>query len=304
MTNLTKIFVIFFTVFTHFLYSQSKPTVSLTFDDGMLANRPCYKFEEWNSMLLNKLKANKVKAAFFIAGNRKDNERGQILLNSWDNDGHLMANHTWNHPNYNSSETSIELFKNEILKTDALISQFENYTRLFRFPYLKEGNTKQKVQAIRNFLDSLDYRIGYVTIDASDWYIDSRLVKKLSENPNADLDPYRKYYLDHIWDRVQFYEKMAYELEGRHIKHNLLLHHNLLSALFIDDLIKIFREKGWNVISAEEAFIDPVYSKCPEFAGESLIYAMAKDSGNYEDILRYPAEDSRYMEDEMDELGL
>ena len=102
----------------------------------------------------------------------------------------------------------------------------------------------------------------------------------------------------------EFYEKLSFEINGRHINHTLLLHHNLAAALFIDDLIKMFKDKGWEIVSATEAYEDPIYKTEPQFAGESLIYAQAKDSGKSESILRYPAEDSRYEKDKMDELGL
>lgn len=39
-------------------------------------------------------------------------------------------------------------------------------------------------------------------------------------------------------------------------------------------------------------------------AGESLIWSLAKESGKYEDELRYPAEDSRYEIPKMKELGI
>ena len=130
------------------------------------------------------------------------------------------------------------------------------------------------------------------------------MVKRLRENPNADISGFRDFYLNHIWERAQFYEKLSMEINGRHIKHTLLLHHNLAAALFIDDLIKMFKEKGWEIVSASEAYEDPIYKEIPKYAGESLIYAQAKEAGKYENILRYPAEDSRYEKDIMDKLGL
>lgn len=42
------------------------------------------------------------------------------------------------------------------------------------------------------------------------------------------------------------------ELTGRHIRHTMLLHHNLAAAMFPGDVIKMFREKEWNIISAHE----------------------------------------------------
>tara|TARA_R110002153_G_scaffold168123_4_gene320853 strand:+ start:2530 stop:3429 length:900 start_codon:yes stop_codon:yes gene_type:complete len=284
------------------VFSQSK--VSFTFDDGAIGDRPNYTFEEWNGMLLKKLNDANIEAMVFVTGNDKKGKKGKKLLESWNDNGHKIANHTFTHPNYNAKTTTIADFKSDFLKNDKVISKYSNYVKFFRFPYLKEGNTKEKVDAFREFLKSQDYRNGYVTIDASDWYIDSRLIKRLRENPLADLSDFREFYLNHIWERAQFYEKLSFEINGRHIKHTLLLHHNLAAALFLDDLIEMFRSKGWEIVSASEAYEDPVYKTETNFAGESLIYAQAKGSGKYDSILRYPAEDSRYEKDSMDKLGL
>lgn len=255
-------------------------------------------------MLLNKLQENNVQSILFVAGYNKFHKKGKYVLQSWNDQGHLIANHTINHPNYNSQEWTSERFIGELLSNDSLIKDYSNYVKFFRFPYLKEGNTVEKVESFRSFMKDQGYRNGYVTIDASDWYIDNRLVERLKENPKADLTDFKNFYLEHIWERAQFYEKLSFELNNRHINHTLLLHHNLTAALFVDDLIKMFRDKGWELVSAKEAYADPIYKVTPNYAGESLIYALAKDSGNYEDLLRYPAEDSRYEKKRMNVLGL
>lgn len=281
-----------------------QPRISLSFDDGAINDRPGYVLKEWNELLLGKLKQNNIQSILFVAGKNKRNKKGRYVLQSWNDNGHLIANHTTNHPNYNSDESTSEMFMGELLSNDSLIKGYANYVKFFRFPYLKEGNTPEKVASFRSFMKDQGYRNGYVTIDASDWYIDSRLVQRLRKDPNADLTAFKKFYLEHIWERAQYYEKLSFELHGRHINHSLLLHHNLAAALFIGDLIKMFRDKGWELISAKEAYTDPIYQKTPTYAGESLIYALAKDSGNYGEVLRYPAEDSRYEKKKMNELGL
>ena len=112
--------------------------------------------------------------------------------------------------------------------------------------------------------------------------------------------------MNHIIERASFYESLSYELNGRHINHTLLLHHNLTSALFLKSLIKRFKSEGWEVMDAIVAYKDPIYEEVPKVipAGESLIWSLAKESGKFEDKLRYPAEDSRYEKEEMDRLGL
>ncbi|MNL31759.1 hypothetical protein D3C87_1535680 [compost metagenome] len=68
----------------------------------------------------------------------------------------------------------------------------------------------------------------------------------------------------------------------------------------------MFQDKGWKLISAKDAYKDPVFELEPNIipAGESIVWASAKESGKYESVLRYPAEDGEYEKAEMDKLGL
>ena len=295
-------FPIFFFCLPFVLNAQ--PKISFTFDDGMTGDKPGYTFEEWNKLLLDNLAEANITTVLFVTGFNKSDAKGRHLLQSWVDGGHKVGNHTYSHPNYNSEKIDFENFKREFIGTDTIINKYDGYAKLFRFPYLKEGNTQKKVDAFRKFLKLQEYKNGHVTIDASDWYIDSRLIKCLRQNPDADISAYRSFYLSHILERAQFYESLAYELTGRHIKHTLLLHHNLTAALFLGDLIEMFKAEGWDILSADDAFTDPIFSKMPISAGESFIWSLAKDAGKFENILRYPGEDSRYEKGKMDKLGL
>ena len=79
------------------------------------------------------------------------------------------------------------------------------------------------------------------------------------------------------------------------------------AALFLDDLIQYFKEHGWNVIDATEAYQDEIYQTVTKVipAGESLIWSMAKQTGK---ILKTSYDIQRKMEstrrDGMDRLGL
>lgn len=288
--------------------ATTKPLVSFTFDDGNTSDLVGFQFEEWNEMILSHLEKENLKALFFVTGKNKSNRKGQFLLKSWNDNGHKIANHSFSHPNFNSEKKDAHLFENELKKTDAIISSFSNHVKLFRFPYLKEGLGRAKVDSIRNILIKHNYDNGYVTIDASDWYIDQRLIRRIKEVglKKVEIDEYKDFYLQHILERANYYEKLSYEMNKRHVSHTLLLHHNLTSALFLGDLIKKFEEQGWEVIDADIAYQDEVFKNIPksDYAGESLIYSMAKQSGKYDHLLRYPAEDSRYEKDKINKLGL
>ncbi|WP_299435022.1 polysaccharide deacetylase family protein [uncultured Maribacter sp.] len=286
----------------------TKPTVSFTFDDGNTSNLAGFQFEEWNKMILSTLENENLKSVFFVTGKNKSDKKGQFLLKSWNDNGHKIANHSFSHPYFNSEKNDSHLFESELIKTDAIISNLSNSVKLFRFPYLKEGQNPSKVDSIRNILANNDYKNGYVTIDASDWYVDQRLITRIKKVgiEKTEIDVFRDFYVQHIMERANYYEKLSMELNGRHINHTLLLHHNLTSALFLDDLINKFKKEGWELIDADKAYEDKIFEKIPDpnFAGESLIYSKAKQSGKYGESLRYPAEDGRYEKTRMNELGL
>ena len=114
------------------------------------------------------------------------------------------------------------------------------------------------------------------------------------------------YYLQHVWDRAQYYDSLSQKVLGRSVKHTLLIHHTQLNALFLNDLIVMFRSKGWRIISAREAFQDPVFQMEPDIvpAGESIVWSLAKATGRFDSLLRYPGEDDVYEKPKMDKLGL
>lgn len=250
------------------------------------------------------LNKNKLKIVLFVQGSQIDSPEGQQLLKNWNTDGQMLGNHTYSHFSLNMVEE--KLFEADTLKNEKILKQFSQFTKVFRFPFLKEGDTIVKRDDFRKFLHENQYAFGSVTIDASDWYISDRLEKRLEKNPEADITAYKKYYLEHIWNRAQYYDNLARAVIGRSPQHTLLIHHNLLNALFLDDLIQMFDDKGWTWVSAMEAFQDPIFKIAPNIlpAGESLIWAMAKQTGQFEDQLRYPAEDGMYEKNAMDALGL
>lgn len=285
---------------------NDKPTVSFTFDDGITYDIVDFKFKVWNNLILEALDEADLKAIFFVTGFNKTDLKGRFLLEEWDQRGHGIANHTFSHPYFHDKNNTPEILEDELLRTDSIIKSYNNYLKLFRFPYLKEGQTRGKIDSMRAILNRHQYRNGYVTIDASDWYVNSRLIKQLKNQKEIDTLAFQAFYLEHLLDRANFYESISHKITGRHIKHTLLLHHNLTSALFLKPLIQRFKAEGWEVIDAQTAYEDPIYDAIPTVvpAGESLIWSLAKESGQFEDHLRYPAEDSRYEKEAMDQLGL
>lgn len=289
------------------------PEIAFTFDDPTTDGGAGLTWAELNDRMLATLDSNNLKSILFVCGKRVDSNSGSQLIAAWDGAGHLISNHSYSHLNFNSStdddgskKVTLAEFEADALKNEPLIRDSHHFTRLFRYPFFKEGDTVEKRDGMRSFLQQHGYRIGRATIDASDWAIDARLQKRVEANPHADLAGYRDFFLQHIWERAQYYDALSQRVLGRPVRHTVLLHHRALNAFFLDDLIGAFRKHGWKPVDAEFAYEDKVYDEQPKIlpAGESLIWALAKESGKFENELRYPGEDDVYENPRMDTLHL
>ncbi len=281
------------------------PQFSITMDDFHWANAVKLTATERNQSILDTFQASSIKAAAFVIGRNVEGDEGKQIVGSWDRAGHMIGNHTYSHRSYNAA-TDIAAYEQDILQAEALLKDFPRFRKYFRFPALKEGDTAAKRDAMRSFLAQHGYRVGHVTIDNSDWAIDHRLTARLKKDPNADVKRYRDFYLEHMWERAAYYDSLARRVLGRPVKHTVLVHFNLLNGLFLNDVMAMLKAKGWRPIDAEEAFTDPVFSAKPKIlpAGESIVWALAKEKGTIAKSLRYPAEDGDYENARMDKLGL
>jgi peptidoglycan-N-acetylglucosamine deacetylase len=285
------------------LLARTRPSVAITMDDVRWQIIPEDRRPEAEERLLKHL--GKTRAFLFAIGESVDNPHGSVILKSWSAAGHRIGNHTFSHqPLF--GKISAEEFEADILRNEDVLRVYSGFRKFFRFPALKEGQTRELRDRFRSFLATHGYRNGAVTIDASDWYYNQRLLARLKAEPGFDVTLYRRPYLEHIWDRARFYDQLSHDVLGRSVSHTLLIHYNLLNSLFLGDLLAMFRSRGWDVIDAEVAFSDPVFARQPNTApaGESLIWSLAKETGKFEVRLRYPGEDDVYEKPTLDRLRL
>jgi peptidoglycan-N-acetylglucosamine deacetylase len=304
LKTLLHLFAVFFALFPIASPSIGQGIISLSFDDPSTTSSPGMTWQERNERILQTLAQYQLNAMLFVCRKRVDSPEGHALIQSWDDAGHAIANHSDTHPYMGSARFTAQAFERELLRCDSLIAGYNHFVKRFRFPFLKEGSTMLQRDSMRAILGQYGYQNGHVSIDASDWYMDQQLMDSLQKNPSLDPQPYGDYYIAHILDRAHYYDSLATSLTGRKVKHVLLLHHNLLNALFLEDLIQALTAQGWTFQNTSEVYQDDdIYLEAPNIspAGESLIWALAKESGKYEKILRYPAEDGEYERERLKE---
>jgi peptidoglycan-N-acetylglucosamine deacetylase len=275
-------------------------------DDPSIELGPYMRWPEANQRILDAVHERGVKAALFVCGMRVDEAEGQKLLQEWNHAGHLICNHSYSHLDFNLPEITYDQFAVDFERDEPLLAHFSNRTKLFRYPFLKEGETAEKRDGFRAFLKERGYSVGHVTIDTSDWYVDQRMTEKLKSAPSFPKERFRDYLIEHLLDRAAFYRKLAVEVVGHEIPHTILLHHRMLNALFLPDVMKAFEANGWEWIDARKAFEDPIFRREPKTlpAGESLVWALADESGQFQTRLRYPGESDTYEKSKMDKSGL
>lgn len=279
-------------------------SIAFTFDDGPdLSDEVAMTARERNAAILAALGGANIKSILFVTRTDGD-ERRIALIRQWGLEGHRIGNHTATHPDFGAAKVSLQSFETELLRCDAALNTLPGFTKLFRFPYLKEGDTREKRDGFREFLKAQGYRQGRVSIDTSDWYYNQRLRERLARDPHADRIAYRDAYLEHLVDRARYYDGLSQRVLHRSVSHVMLMHHNLINALFLPDVIRRFQSEGWQVIDAMHAFEDPVYDMTPDTlpAGESILWALARQQGIAG--LRWPGEDDRYEQPLLDALRL
>ena len=87
----------------------------------------------------------------------------------WHQAGLGLGNHTFSHPNLNrvtASEYIADIERNEAVLAEVAGPRWE---RIFRYPYLHEGDTLQKRDAVRRWLTARGYQIAQVTVYFDDW---------------------------------------------------------------------------------------------------------------------------------------
>jgi peptidoglycan-N-acetylglucosamine deacetylase len=197
---------------------------------------------------------------FVIGGGLTDQNRG--FIDAVTKAGHIIGNHSFSHRDLGT--VSIEDYVLDIQKGADAIAPWLTGTHYFRYPFLRQGNTVEKRDAVLGWMALRGIRPAPVTMDNNDFVYNQRLVDAYAEGRSVDV---RDEYLDHMMEMAAYYDAKGRARMGRPIKHVLLLHMNYLNSLYLDDLLQRFRDDDWSFITFEEALKDEVYSLKYDYVG-------------------------------------
>lgn len=254
--------------------------IALSFDDVPRQRGAFFTPEERTAKLIAALRQAKVRqAVFFVNPGRldtPDGAGGEQRIAAYAAAGHAIANHSFSHPHL--SERTADEFLADVDKAEVWLKGRPGYRPWLRFPFLDEGGKdKAKRDAVRAGLAARGLRNGYVTADGSDWHLEQLTIDAKAAGKPMDMKALRRLYLQMQLSAAEYHDAMARSTLGRSPAHVLLLHETDLAALFIGDLVTELRRQGWTVITADQAYADPLRKAFPDvpFAYGTLTGAMA-----------------------------
>ena len=201
---------------------------------------------------------------FVNAQKLEDNADGAAALKLWVAGGQRVGNHSYSHPDLN--QTSAESFVENVQQDEPVLELLDaaGDWRWLRFPFLHEGDTRDKRRAVRSALKQHSYQIAQVTVDYEDYLWNSPYARCIARGDQKSIVWLRASYLDMATHYIDADRQMAMLLFGREINHVLLLHLGAFSGRILPDLFELLKAKGFRFVTLQEAERDPVYDSDPD----------------------------------------
>jgi peptidoglycan/xylan/chitin deacetylase (PgdA/CDA1 family) len=219
----------------------------LTIDDGpSLAALPRLAPDQRHAALRETLSRHGITAVMYVTlGFGADRPEGRALARAWAAAGHLLGNHTVSHLDLDDDAVTLARYLDEIRACDAAMADMPGWRRWFRATYLHEGASAAKREGLRRFLAEQGYRLAPVNLDSLDWRFAPRL-ETLMADPQADGAALKAEFLAQLVERA----RALPAVDGPAV---LLVHDNLLTALWLEDALRALREAGYSFVHPDAA---------------------------------------------------
>jgi len=194
---------------------------------------------------------------------------GAVALNLWVAGGQRVGNHTYSHSDLNQETAAVFL---QDLREDEpaleLLDRSERW-RWLRYPFLREGDSLEKRRAVRAELHARGYRVAQVTLDFGDYLWNDAYARCAARRDAPSIERLRATYLATASEYLDVHRQMAKLVFGREISHVLVLHLGAFTGTILPDMLKLLKQKGFTLVTLDEAERDPAYETDPDAASKS-----------------------------------
>ena len=264
--------------------AAAQKQIALSFDDVPRGRGAFFTPDERTQRIIAELKKAKApQAVFFVnpgAIGHGDGVDGERRIAAYVAAGHVIANHSNSHKRLSTTDTAAYLA--DIDAAEVWLKDRPGYRPWFRFPFLDEGGKdKAKRDTLRQGLAARGLRNGYVTAESSDWHLESLTREAVQAKKTIDRKALGDLYVTWHVEAADFADAMMRRVTGRQPVQMLLLHETDLAALHIGDLVRALRGAGWTIVSADQAYADPLGKEMPDTpaANGTLTEALAWAAG-------------------------
>lgn len=238
-------------------------------------------------MMLDTLRRHQIIEAYgFINAEHVEHEPETLgVLKEWVARGYPLGNHTFSHKAL--SKVSAAEFLEGIAKNEPLLNQLSSGRdyKWFRYPFLIEGDTPHKREAVRDYLSKAGYKIAQVTIDFQDYMWNDAYVRCVEKGDRERIDWLKQSYLASALGRLDRGKSLANVLFHRPMKHILVLHIGVFDAMMLDALLTEFEKRDVQFIRLADAGKDEAYTLDPHvmmtYGGGFLEQLMASGHKKY-----------------------
>jgi peptidoglycan/xylan/chitin deacetylase (PgdA/CDA1 family) len=241
--------------------------VALTFDDLPVhaALPPGQSRSDVARSILAALQARKAPPTYgFVNGKGlEEGPESAEVLRLWRAAGHPLANHTFSHLDLHAN--TVEAFEQDVVANEAILRSHmgEDGWRFLRFPYLREGDTREKRKAVRQLLERRGYRVAEVTLNFDDYAYNDPYARCVAKNDVAAIEWMKESYLRRAAASLAAGVEEARRAFGRDIAHVMLLHIGAFETVMLPRLLDLLEERGFDLVTLQEAQSDAAYAADP-----------------------------------------
>lgn len=250
----------------HF-HLKRHPVVALTFDDVPAAGG--LHLDETRAgiitRLIDELKSNHLKGVYgFVNGDGiGDDPDLQQALHLWLAAGMRIGNHTFTHPALD--DITAEDYIHDIAINEPTLRQYDpaGDWHWFRYPYLEEGNTIEKREAVRDWLLKNGYRIAQVTLNFQDDDWDDPYGRCLAKHDQEAIEWLEQSYIENAGEFIRLGREEQIVAFGHEVPNVLLLHETDFTTLMLPRLMKLLRSEGFRFAPIAKVERNPIYALDP-----------------------------------------
>ena len=238
------------------------PAIALTFDD-LPAHGPLPPGTDRLAVadtIIAALARHRAPAFGFVNGGfGAEDPNSPTVLAHWRAAGLPLGNHTFDHLNLSqntATEFEAQTEKNEHVIAPLMAGRDWHW---LRYPFLAEGDTPAKRDAVRKWLAARGYKAAAVTMSFGDYAWNDAYARCAAKRDLRSIDMLERSYLDGARSEALRETALSRAVFKRDVPLVLLMHLGAFDARMIDRLLDQYAAMGYRFVSLAEAERDPFY---------------------------------------------